>query len=107
MSMDWDPENDAQVRRDRIRNWLLVAAVTAAVIGLIVKAALWYEREKAEKRARFGHSEYQQPPVGRQLGPAGQLTSGSSERGLCVVGPSAWPPATPSSASDCNTTSVS
>lgn len=53
MGMEWDPDGDAERRKEGRARWWLTIAIVVAVLGYGVKLIYEYRLEKARKEAMF------------------------------------------------------
>lgn len=50
MGFDWDPEGDAEARRQTRKRWLLAGAITLLVLGYLLKTVIWVDETVNEPR---------------------------------------------------------
>ena len=53
MGLEWDPEGDAERRKDGRARWWLTIVIVVGVLGYIGKLVYQYQVEKERKEARF------------------------------------------------------
>ena len=50
MGFDWDPEADADARKQTRNRWLLAGALTLVVLGYLLKTVIWVDKTVNEPR---------------------------------------------------------